>query len=116
MDISLELSAPNTYAQNGRAERFGRLIIEKACAMRLFVNQSYKLWREIVAAATYLYNQTPRVSNNWMSSYKAFHTYVFEKEEVSGPRKPRFYHLKTYGYKAYILIKSKDDIQYQHKH
>ena len=50
-----------------------------------------------------------------MSPYEAFHTYVFEKEEVSGPRKPRLHHLRAYGCKAYVLIKSKSDAQYRHK-
>ena len=43
---------------------------------------------KIIAAATYLYNQTPRASSNWKSLYELFHTYVFDKEEVSGPKKP----------------------------
>ena len=107
--ISLELSAPDTHAQNGGAERFRRLIVEKARAMRLSANLPHKLWREIIGTAGYLYNQTPRISNDWKSSYKAFHTYVFNQEEVSGPRKPQLYHLKAYGCKAYVLIKSKSD-------
>ena len=88
MGISFEPCAPDTHAQNGSAERFGRLIMEKARAMRLSTNLPHKLWREIIAAATYLYNRTPRASNNWKSPYELFHTYVFDKEEVSGLRKP----------------------------
>ena len=41
--ISLELCAPDTHAQNGGAERFGRLIVEKARAMRLSSNLPHKL-------------------------------------------------------------------------
>ena len=83
--ISFEPCAPDTHAQNGGAERFGRLIMEKTHAMKLSAHLPYKFWREIIAAATYLYNRTPQASNNWLSPYEAFHTYVFEKEEVSGP-------------------------------
>ena len=107
--ISLELCAPDTHAQNGGAERFGRLIIEKARAMRLSGNLPHKLWREIVGTAGYLYNRTPRQSNDWKSPYEAFHTFVFEQEAISGPRKPQLHHLKAYGCKAYVLIKSKSD-------
>ena len=107
--ISFEPCAPDTHAQNRGAERFVRLIMEKACVIRLFKNLPHKLWREIVAAATYLYNRTPPASNNWRSSYKAFHTYVFEKEEVSGPQKPLLHHLRAYRCKAYVLIESKSD-------
>ncbi len=113
--ISFELCTPDTHVQNRGAERFGRLIMEKAYAIRLFKNLPHKLWREIVAAATYLYNRTLRASNNWRSPYKVFHTYVFEKEEVSGPQKPLLHHLRAYGCKAYVLVKSKGDAQYRHK-
>ena len=83
--ITLKLCAPDTHAQNGGAERFGRLIVEKAQAMRLSASLPHKLWREIIGTATYLYNRTPRHSNDWKSPYEAFHTYIFKKEEVSGP-------------------------------
>ena len=43
---------------------------------------------EIIAAAMYLYNQTLRALSNWKSPYELFHTYVFDKEEVSRLRKP----------------------------
>ena len=107
--ISLELCAPDTHAQNGGAERFGRLIVEKARAMRLSANLPHKLWRDVIETAGYLYNRTPRQSNNWKLPYEAFHTYIFDKEEVSGPQKPHLHHLKAYGCKAYVLIKSKGD-------
>ena len=41
--ISFEPCAPDTHAQNGGAERFGRLIMEKAQAMRLSTNLPHKL-------------------------------------------------------------------------
>ncbi len=53
-DISFELYAPDEHAQNGGAERLGRLIMEKARAMRLSANLPLKLWRDIVSTATYL--------------------------------------------------------------
>ena len=115
MGILFEPCAPDIYAQNGGTERFCWLIIEKAHAMRLSTNLLYTLWKEIIAAATYLYNWTPRASNNWKFSYKLFHTYVFDKEEVTRLRKSQLHHLKTYGCKAYVLIKSKSDPQYYHK-
>ena len=83
--------------------------MEKAQAMRLSAKLLHKLWQEIIGTAGYFYNRTPRISNNWKSPYKAFHSYVFEQEGVSGPRKPQLHHLKAYGCKAYVLIKSKGD-------
>ena len=112
MDILFEPYAPNTMVQNSGAEHFGRLIMERARAIRLSTKLPHKLWR---ATATYLYNQNPRTSNNWKSPYELFHTYVFDKEEVAGPKKPQLYYLRAYGCKAYMLIKSKGDPQYRHK-
>ena len=84
--------------------------------MRLSANLPHKLWRKIASTATYLYNQTPRASNDWKIPYKGFHSYVFDKEEVSSPRKPLFHHLRAFGCKAYMLIKSKKDPQYRQMH
>ncbi len=67
--ISFELFAPDTSAQNGGAEHFGRLIIEKAREMRMSANIPHKLWREIVFTATYLYNRTQQASNDWTPPY-----------------------------------------------
>lgn len=78
--------------------------------MRLSANLPHKLWREIVSTAIYLYNQTPQALNDWKSCYKAFYSYVFDKEEVSGPQKPFLHHLGAFEYKAYSLINSKGDL------
>ncbi len=58
--ITFEPSAPHTQAQNGAAERSGDVIMKKARAMRISANLPHNLWKEIINAATYLYNQTPR--------------------------------------------------------
>ena len=42
-----------------------------------------------------------------MSPYEAFYTYVFEKEEVSGPRKSCLYHLKNTAVKYMYLLSLK---------
>ena len=83
--------------------------------MRLFANLSYKLLKLIVAIATYLYNQTPNISNDWKLLYESFHTYVIDKKEVSGLKKSQLHLLTVYRCKAYILIKPKSDSQYRHK-
>lgn len=50
-----------------------------------------------------------------MSPYEIFHSYVYDKKEVSGLQKQLLYHLKAFGCKAYILIQSKDNRKYRHK-
>lgn len=59
--IIFELSTLDTYAQNDRAKRFGRLIMEKARTMRLLANLLYKLRRKINSFAIYLYNPIPEI-------------------------------------------------------
>ena len=107
--IEFEKCAPDTHEQNGLAERMGRLIIEKARAMRLSARLPHALWREIIATAVYLYNRTPKHSLEWKSPYEAFHQITMSAEGVTGPRKPIMQHLKAYGCWAYVLIKSAGD-------
>ena len=45
-----------------------------------------------------------------------FHSYVFDKEEVFDPWKSLRHHLRGFGSKVYVLIKSKKDLQYRQKH
>ena len=113
--ITFERCAPDTHEQNGTSERLGRLIMEKARAMRLSGRLPHALWKDIVAAATYLYIRTPRYSLGWKSPYEAFHEYVMNAQGVTGPRKPILHHLKAYGCKCYVLIKSKGDPDYPGK-
>ena len=113
--ITFERCAPDTHEQNGTSERMGRLIMEKARAMRLSGRLPHALWRDIVAASIYLYNRTPRYSLGWRSPYEAFHEYVMASQGVDGPRKPILHHLKAYGCKCYVLIKSKGDPDYPGK-
>jgi hypothetical protein len=96
--ITFEPSAPNTQAQNGVAERSGGVIVEKARAMRIGANLPHDLWHEIVNAAVYLRDRTPRESNGWKSSYEKFHTYISRKR-----KRPPLVHLKAYGCRAYAL-------------
>ena len=83
--------------------------------MRLSAKLPHALWREIVAAAGYLYNRTPRHSLDWRSPYEAFNEHVMTSEGVTGPRKPILHHLRAYGCKAFTLIKSKGDPDYPGK-
>ena len=110
------MCALDIHAQNGRPERFSRLIIEKTCAMKLSANLPHRFWREIIFTVIYLYNHILQAFNNWKLPYQAFYTYVFDKKKVSGPKKPFFHHFKAYSCKVYMKIKSKSDLQYLGKH
>jgi hypothetical protein len=113
--ITFERCAPDTHEQNGTAERAGGVIMAKARAMRLSGKLPHALWREIVSAAAYLYNRTPRYSLGWKSPYEVFQGYMMTSQGVTGPRKPILHHLKAYGCKCYALIKSTGDPDYPKK-
>lgn len=90
LQVKVEPSAPYAQAQNGGAERSGGVIKDKARAMSgKLPNQ---LWREVYSAAVYLYNRSPRYSNNWMTPYEALLR-----------RKPGQEHLKAYGCKVFVM-------------
>lgn len=95
----LEVSAPNTQAQNGGAERVGGVIKTKARAMRGGAKLPEYLWPETTAAATYLNNRTPTAARGWKSPYELFHE-AFREDES---RVPDLSHLRSYGCKAYSM-------------
>ena len=71
-DITFEPSVSQTQAQNRAVEQIGDIIIKKARVMWILANLPYNLWKKIINAATYLYNQTSREIQNWKSSYEVF--------------------------------------------
>jgi hypothetical protein len=89
--------------------------MEKARAMRLSGRLPHALWRDIVAAATYLYNRTPRYYLGWKSPYEASNEHVMASQGVAERRKPILYHLKSYGCKCYVQTKSKGDPDFSGK-
>jgi hypothetical protein len=101
--IQFESSPPNTQDQNGRAERTGGVISTKARSMRISAKLPHNLWVDIVNAAVYLHNRTPKANLNWESPYERFYTWLADNHEISGRRKPQLAHLKAYGCKAYAM-------------
>lgn len=93
--IDFEPSAPRTQAQNGVAERSGGEVIKKARAMAIASKIPKDLWKEVVDAAAYLHNRTPKESLGWRSPFESFHG-----------KKPNLAHLKVYGCKAYAMTEN----------
>jgi transposase InsO family protein len=102
--ITFEPSAPRTQAQNGAAERSGGIIMEKARAMRISANLPHDLWKEIINAATYLYNRTPREAQEWKSPYEVFFSAI-----EGSMKRPKLAHLKAYGCRAYAMTEKAQD-------
>jgi len=99
--IKFEPSAPRTQAQNGAAERSGGVIMEKARAMRISANLPHNLWKEIINAAVYLYNRTPKEAQDWKSPYEVFFSAV-----EGSRRRPKLAHLSAYGCRAYAMTEN----------
>jgi hypothetical protein len=105
--ISVEPSAPNTQSQNGKAERSGGVVKDKARSMRGHLPEN--LWPEINQAAVYLLNRIPSEKLSWRSPYEVFHTTAaYRNGIVTGPKVPNLSHLRVYGCKAFAMT---DDTQ-----
>jgi hypothetical protein len=62
------------------------------------------MWPEIVQAAVYLYNRTPRLSNKWRSPYNVFFTFAAQQAGiVTSRQRPNQAYLKAYRCKAFAL-------------
>jgi len=116
LHIKVEPSAPYTQAQNGGAEVSGKIIKNKARAMRAGARLPEDLWVEIYRAAVYLYNRTPRYTHNWRTPYDKFHTFLAHRDGiVVENRKPYQAHLRVYGCKAFAMTREAKTKQ-QKKH
>jgi transposase InsO family protein len=95
--IDCEASAPRTQQQNGLAERSGGAVITQARTMRIGANLPHDLWKEIVNAAVYLHNRTPRERLGWKTPYEVFYTHIAKLTSMDEARKPQLAHLRAYG-------------------
>lgn len=91
--ITVERTAPYTPAQNGNAERAGRVITTMARSIRIDASLPSNLWPEIYRTVGYLLNRLPSRKLDWKSPFEALHG-----------EKPDLAHLYIYGCKAYSLI------------
>ena len=69
--IKSGVTAPDTPAQNGGAERAGRTILKRARSMRMGANLPANLWPETFKAAGYLCNRTPVKKLGWKTPFEA---------------------------------------------
>jgi len=86
-------TAPYTSAQNGRAERLHRTILDKARAMLISCKAPSNLWDEFCATSAYLTNLTPSSSLQGHTPFELWYG-----------RKPSLSHLREIGCHAFVLI------------
>jgi hypothetical protein len=86
-------TAPHTSAQNGRAERLHRTLLDKARSMRLSCGAPPSLWDEFCATAAYLTNLTGSAPLRGKTPF-----------ELWFGRPPSLSHLREIGCRAFALI------------
>ena len=96
-------SPPHTQDQNGAAERSGGVIISRSRAMQTDAKLPYFMWPEIVCAAGYILNRTPRQKHGWKTPLETLHAFVGYTDT-----KPKCGQIRLYGCRAYAL---KNDIK-----
>lgn len=103
--VKHEPSAPNTQAQNGRAERSGGVIGEMARTMRIHARLPEELWPSYIQAACYIHNRLPRAQNQWMTPYELVYNMQRINLGLQGDwTRPSISHMRAYGCKAYVKI------------
>ena len=102
--ISIEITAPDTPAQNGSAERSGGVIINRARALGLQGQLPSKLWPELARTAAHLLNRSPVRQLEWKTPYEVLHTAIAPESSANSIKIPNLSHLRIIGCKAYVRI------------
>ena len=91
--INIYQSTPRTPMQNGRAERLGRTLMDKAESMwhQACIPDSW--WEFVFAHATHLYNRTPVAHLKWRTPHEML------KGEM-----PNIDHLRVFGCGAFVYL------------
>jgi hypothetical protein len=92
--VIVERNSPNILDQNGKPERYGRLLITKVRVMRIYSNLPEALFPEIYSTAAYIANRTLVKELGWKTLYEV----VFGTPLL-------VYYLRVYGCWAYPLLK-----------
>ena len=82
------------------------MVITQARAMRIGANLPHDLWKEMVNAAAYLHNRTPRENLGWKTPYEVFYSYTAKLAGTNEVRKPQLAHLRAYGCRAYAMTEN----------
>jgi hypothetical protein len=99
--IILERSSIYTPQQNPQSEKIGGDVFEKTRALQSQSQFPYDLWPELVAAAIYLINRTPRKQLNWTTPEGSFNDWLNNNRAQARPLQPSLAHLRRYGCRAY---------------
>ncbi|KAG7150913.1 Retrovirus-related Pol polyprotein transposon TNT 1-94 like [Verticillium longisporum] len=101
--ILLERSAARTPEQNGAAERNGGTIFTIARTLTSAAGFPEDLWPEVVQAAAYLHNLTPKGRLQWATPEGKLNDWLNSKGLAARTTAPGLAHLRRYGCRAYPL-------------
>ncbi|PNH26379.1 hypothetical protein BJF96_g10297 [Verticillium dahliae] len=101
--ILLERSAARTPEQNGAAERNGGTIFTIARTLTSAAGFPEDLWPEVVQAAAYLHNLTPKGRLQWATPEGKLNYWLNSKGLAARTTAPGLAHLRRYGCRAYPL-------------
>ena len=87
------ISVPHTPQQNGCAERFNWIILEKAKAMCQHACLPKVFWQDAVETALHIYNRQPMCHHEWKTSIELFNE-----------KKPDASYFKIFGCYTYVFI------------
>jgi hypothetical protein len=91
--ISRQYSVPHLPQQNGRAERFNQIIMEKAQAICLNACLPNSFWQDAYETALHIYNRQPMCHHGWKT-----------QAEIFLGKKPDISYFQVFGCKAYVFI------------
>ena len=101
------IERPPSYIKEpaGLPESGGHVVIEKAHRMWIQARFPEEWWPEILEAAVYLYNRTPRHQNKWVTPVGMLNNWLKSKNKpFIGPLVPSLAHTFAYGCRAYPLM------------
>ncbi|KAJ3454754.1 hypothetical protein MRS44_013354 [Fusarium solani] len=103
--ILVERSAVNTPQQNPTSERGGGMIFDITRSLTNSSGFQWDKWPEIVAAAVYLHNLTPRRQIQWKTPIGTLNSWLTSRglASIDNAATPSIAHLKRYGCRAYAL-------------
>ena len=91
--ITYHTSILHTAQQNGHAERFNQIILEKAEAMCQHACLPKVFWQDAVETALHIYNRQPMCCHEWKTPIELFNG---KKSDAS--------YFRVFGYCAYVFI------------
>ena len=91
--IEHQMTVPHTPQQNGRAECFNHMLLEKSEAMRQHAYLLPFFWQDVVETSLHIYNGQPICHHNW-----------FTPIQLWNGTKPDLSYFRTFGCQVYVFI------------